>query len=83
VSSTTFDYLRWNQDELEKEALMRNTKFGMSVPSSLSSVDAMMGMSMKDCTPSLSGSETVSSVEFAGRFVFPDFYDDDTCSTSV
>jgi len=83
VSSTTFDFLRWDQDELEKEALMRNTKFGMSVPSSLSSVDALMGMSMKDCTPTLSGSETVSSVEFAGRFVLPDFYDDDTCSTSV
>jgi len=83
VSSTAFDFLRWHQDELKKEALMRKTMVGMSVPSSLSSIDAIMGMSMKECTPTLSGTETVSSVEYAGRFVLPDFYDDDTRSTSV
>jgi len=83
LSSTTFDFLRWDQDELEKEALMRKTMVGMSVPSSLSSIDAIMGISMKECTPTLSGTETVSSVEYAGRFVLPDFFDDDTRSTSV
>jgi len=75
------------QDELEKGGLMKNSKFEMCVPGSpsLSSIDTVMGTSMKECTPTLSETDNVSSVEYAGRFVFPDIYDDEfnTSSKSV
>jgi len=88
ISSTTTELFRLNiQDELRKRAMMKNSKFAMSLPSapSLSSIDAVMGISLRDCKPTLSETESVSSVEFAGRVVLPDIFDDvsNTCSTSV
>jgi len=67
--------------------MMKNSKFARSAPNSpsLSSIDAVMGMSTKECTPTLSETETVSSAEFAGRYVLPDISDHEfsTGSTSV
>jgi len=52
---------------------------------SLASIDAVMGFSTKECTPTLSETGTVSSAEFAGKFVLPDISDHECSedSTSV
>jgi hypothetical protein len=88
VSSVTMEFFKFgNHDEQEKEMLMKNLKFAMSAPNSpsLSSIDAVLGMSSKECTPSLSEIGTVSSAQFAGRFVLPDSSDHESSagSTSV
>jgi len=52
---------------------------------SLSSIEAVMGISTKECTPTISETENVSSAAFAGRYILPDISDHErsTGSTSV
>lgn len=88
VSSVTLEFFRFGINlEQETGTLMKNSKFAISAPNSptLSSIDAVFGMSTKEYTPDLSETGTVSSAEFAGRYVLPDISDHERSagSTSV
>jgi len=87
ICSPTMELFILNiEDELIKGAMMKNSKFAKSVPSapSLSSIDAVMEVSWKDCTTTSSETGSVSSVECAASVVLSDFDDvSNTRSTSV
>jgi len=84
VSSITLGFCKYSiHNEQEKGAFVKNSRYAMSTPNSpsLSSIDAVVGRSMIECTPTLSETESVSSAEFAGRYILPDSSDHE-CSTS-
>lgn len=86
VSSVTLEFFGFGiHNEQGKVTLVENSKFAMSAPNSpsLFSIDAVMGMSTKEYTPTLSETGTVSSAAFAGRFVLPDISDDDCSADST
>jgi len=88
VSSVTLEFFKFGiHNEKEKGTLMEKSKYQISASNSpsLSSIDAVMGMSTTEYTPTLSETESVSSAAFAGRFVLPDISDhaSSTGSTSV
>jgi len=87
VSSVTLEFFSFGHNEQEKGTLVEKSKFAISASNSpsLASIDAVMGMSTKEYTPTLSDTESVSSAAFAGRFVLPDISDHEcsTGSTSV
>jgi len=66
---------------------VRNSRFSISaqISPSLSSIEAVMGISTKECTPTSSEAETVSSAAFAGRYILPDIsnHERSTSETSV
>jgi len=89
LNSICAEYFKLGLNHLvDSKAVTKSSIFAVPTPSfnSRSSINAVMGLSMAEVSPRLSLSPSVSIVEYAGRFAFPDIVESiksDAESTSM